>query len=169
MGRLRRRACRCRTLAFSEGAGVTPALLDLPKDCGNIFPTRLLRAPSLLTPGLLAQWKNWPGKQMPLCALAWTLGRMLWNAPPQGLLFCNDIAEAIRQSGKLPRQLRTNQPLDRARRHPLALYLEPGPQFRGEHSQRCPEHEMRPLTLVRFLRQISAEAARWCGCSRIPK
>ncbi len=150
MRRLPRRACRCRTWHLARRC-VTPALQDLPKRLWKEIPDHVLWAPSLLTPGLLAQLEELAGTNATLRAGvdAW---RTLWNAR----LKLHDIAEAIRQSGKLRGITTTNLWIEQGDTRWLCV-LNPDPVPRWTQPKVSGRTRMRPWTLVRFLPKSVAE------------
>jgi signal transduction histidine kinase len=136
-------------LAFSEAlryARATGPSQSLWKE----IPQQVLWAPSLLTPGLLAQLEELAGTDATLRAGvdAW---RTLWSAR----LKLHDIAEAIRKSGKLRGITTTNVWIEQGDTRWLCV-LNPDPSPTVDAANGI-QNTNAPLTVARFLPKSVAE------------
>jgi signal transduction histidine kinase len=109
----------------------------------------VLWAPSLLTPGLLAQLDELAGTNATLRA-----GVDAWRTLCNARLKLHDIAEAIRQSGKLRGITTTNLWIEQGDTRWLCVLVpDPTPTVDAAN------HTNAPRTLVRFLRKSVAECS----------
>jgi signal transduction histidine kinase len=129
-------------LRYARASGPSEALWkEIPWD--------VLWAPSLLTPGLLAQLDELAGTNATLRA-----GVDAWRTLCNARLKLHDIAEAIRQSGKLRGITTTNLWIEQGDTRWLCVLVpDPTPTVDAAN------HTNAPRTLVRFLRKSVAECS----------